>query len=654
MEHTNHHNSEHDPLPDTVGLPHLVTGHAPDSLLPNVLARLQSADARLPGEPSVEACLAALNDPAWQVRTVAIQSLGALGKRAPLEPLVAALRDEDASVRAAAVRALGSLGKRTPLDSLLAALHDPEWLVREMAAMTLGTQGKRVPVEALVTAVHDENTFVCRAAALSLVQAHFAGASTPPAQSAARPRRSLRLIQGGLVALLVLVSMLFAWLPRVQPPNSLAPGAHAPGARGAILYTYQGGVGVEGSPVWPSRSQYLALLSSFGYSVQVWDLATGNLVENPLVPVPFVGPHTASAWSWSPDGRYLAVTSEDTITHDATLQVWDTVQGRNSLTVRSHANGILQIAWAPDGKRIASSGNDGVVQVWDPFSGQKLLTLAGHPGGDHRLLWSSDTRSLLLSSPDGTIQLWNAVTGAAISTFHGQPSALVALSPDGRLLVSSDDQGTLSVWNTFTGRELATYQGLSEGVSFLEWSPDGRRILAADESEVQVWDAITGQTLLAFPNPTVSNSGLSSSESRQIFTANESEVQVWSAISGQVLLAFLNPAASSAWQISPDGRYVGVGSWNDGVQVWDVVTGRKITSYQSHNAHVQVLAWSSDNQRIAFAGSDGTVYVWNVVSGSEIVTYQGLAHVVALTWSPDNKLIAATSEDNTVHVLQAT
>ncbi len=717
MEQMNHHDAEHDTFSDIDGLPHLAPVHAPDTLLPAVLARLERAGAHFSGEPSIEAYMAALNDPAWQVRTGAIQGLAALGARVPIETMVATLDDEDASVRAAAIRALGSLGERAPLESLVAALQDPEWLVREVAALTLGALGKRAPVEALVAAVHDENVFVCRAAALALVQAHFATVSTPAAQTqtvkslqkqnrhirshvstalhtaltllatkgqgllafrqrkpdeerrpnnfsrlhrdasrvqqpaASRHRPSLRLLQGLFAALLVIVGMLFAWLPRVQHLTPLSPASHH---TPAVLFTYQGGQGIEGSPVWPSESKYLALLSSFGYSVEVLNVATGNTVQNPLEPIPYLGPHTASAWSWSPNGRYLAVTSEDASKQDAAVQVWDTITGRNTLAMRSHANGILHIAWSLDGKRIACSGDDGVVQVWNPLTGQKVLTLAGHAGRWHRMLWSTDNQLLLLSSLDGTVQLWNAVTGTRISAFRGEASTSLALSPNGHLLVTSDELGTLSVWDTLSGRKLVTYvsQGLSEGVSFLQWSPESRRVLAASDSEVQIWDAVTGQTLLTFPNPGVGNLLLSSPAGMQTFTPNYSEVQIWDAIAGQILLAFPNPASSRAWQISPDGRYVSFGSWNNGVQVWDVNNGREVTSYSDHSGHVQVLAWSPDSQRLAFARSDGTVFVQDVKNGGDVATYQLFTPIVSLTWSPDSKLIAATSADNTVHVLQ--
>jgi len=172
-------------------------------------------------------------------------------------------------------------------------------------------------------------------------------------------------------------------------------------------------------------------------------------------------------------------------------------------------------------------------------------------------------------------------------------------------MVSLGDAGTtLQVWDTFTGRGLVTYQGPAAGVSFLDWLPDSRRILTANGSEVQIWDATTGQTILDFAKP-ASSGAWQSFESRHIFTANASEVQIWNVLNGHTILEFPNPASSGTWQVSPDGQYFAFASWDNSVEVWNTITGRKVSSYRGHIAPLQVLVWSSDNQHIASASEDG-------------------------------------------------
>jgi WD40 repeat protein len=76
-----------------------------------------------------------------------------------------------------------------------------------------------------------------------------------------------------------------------------------------------------------------------------------------------------SAVAWSPDGKRIASASGD-----HTVQVWDALTGNNAYTYRGHVDfywghftsnaSVNAVAWSPDGKRIASSSNDSTVQVW--------------------------------------------------------------------------------------------------------------------------------------------------------------------------------------------------------------------------------------------------------------------------------------------------
>jgi len=667
--------------------------------------------ARTPLEPLAES----LHDEAWQVRTAAVQALGELAERVPFELLIVDLNDEDTSVRVAATQALGRLGERVSVNLLLAALQDTDWLVRQAAAMVLGEMGARAPIAPLIAALHDENACVSQAARLALEQTHpevlppddvMASqrryASAPYESQRVRPallealyiwreklflrrqkvneedaegvtfvslayssgaprtrqrgilRRRLffHIVEGGLAALFV-ASLIIAWFALAQRFHPLSLGHHSSQHGAAILFTYQGGQGVEGYPVWSPDSQSIAFMSSFGYSVQVLNVATGNMVQNPLEPVPYTGLNTASAASWSPDGKYLAITSEDISSHDALLQVWNVLNGNSTMIVHSHANGLLYSAWSFDGTRIAFVGNDGKVQIGDPLTGHVILTFAGHAGNGLRLIWSADNQLLLLSSPDGTFQLWSTITGRNISTFHGATLTYFALSPDGHYLVSRGDGGTLQVWDTASGRMLGTHNGPAGGTAFLEWSPDSERILTDSDNQVQIWDAKTGGTILTFSHPSLNSLFQLSPDSRHLFTANDSEVQFWNAVTGHTILTFPDPASSGTWQLSPDGRYVAFDSGDNTIQVWDAVTGHKVASYRGHTAQVQTLAWSPDSQRLVSASEDGTVQVWDADSGSNLITYHGLLHLVTLTWSPNGQFIICTSEDNTMHVLQA-
>ena len=64
------------------------------------------------------------------------------------------------------------------------------------------------------------------------------------------------------------------------------------------------------------------------------------------------------------------------------MKLWDSATGRELHTLRGHTDVVWDVAFLPDGRRIASAGRPDR-EVVDRASGQEILTLAdtGHPSG---------------------------------------------------------------------------------------------------------------------------------------------------------------------------------------------------------------------------------------------------------------------------------
>jgi WD40 repeat protein len=106
--------------------------------------------------------------------------------------------------------------------------------------------------------------------------------------------------------------------------------------------------------------------------------------------------------------------------------------------------------------------------------------------------------------------------------------------------------------------------------------------------------------------------------------------------------------------LSPDGKHVAFGGWDETVQVNDLVEGGRALTYKGHIDTVQAVAWSPNGRCLvsAFGGeSTGDVQVWNADTGETICTHTGYSSLVrSVQWSPDGKHIASASKDGTVRV----
>ena len=186
------------------------------------------------------------------------------------------------------------------------------------------------------------------------------------------------------------------------------------------------------------------------------------------------------------------------------LQIWET-QGRKLLhAIRGHNGAVCSVAISPDGKRIASGGEDKTIKIWDVNTGHESLSITGHEGVISGVIFSQDGKRIISSSHDHTLKLWDAVTGREQMKYEGHMDEVwsVTVSRDGKYIVSGSADKTTRIWDAKTGKLLKSLWDHIGGVKAVTFSPDGARIVTACEDIVKVWSAETGQELLTISQDT--------------------------------------------------------------------------------------------------------------------------------------------------------
>ena len=192
--------------------------------------------------------------------------------------------------------------------------------------------------------------------------------------------------------------------------------------------------------------------------------------------------------SWTPNGRSVAV---GFITNPGAVLVWSSQTGKLVRKFAFPPNGVIGVAFSPDGSRIAAAGAGSVAKLWDFPSARLLATLAGHKNTLTGVAFSPDGTRVVTTSFDGTAKLWDGHSGKLLSTIRGTSSGTlwdVAFSPDGKTLATAGDDTKVELWDAASGKQLLTLTGATRAVQNVAFSPDGTRLAAASaDGSVRVY-----------------------------------------------------------------------------------------------------------------------------------------------------------------------
>jgi WD40 repeat protein len=186
---------------------------------------------------------------------------------------------------------------------------------------------------------------------------------------------------------------------------------------------------------------------SWDNTIKIWDAGTGKELRT------IVGLGGRRCVTFSSDGRTLASDDRQTVI------LWSLDSGKERLVLKGHQESVFAVAFAPDGKTLASGGDDFTVKLWDAATGIELRTLKGHTDAIGSLAFTRDGKTLASGSNDGTAKLWDVATGKERATLRpkSDPKAnrvhSVLFMAGGKTLVLGLMDGTVRFWDVTPATE---------------------------------------------------------------------------------------------------------------------------------------------------------------------------------------------------------
>jgi WD40 repeat protein len=124
-----------------------------------------------------------------------------------------------------------------------------------------------------------------------------------------------------------------------------------------------------------------------------------TLQEKTCIPLP---QRSFGCFALSPDGQTLAVA----LNSGETIGIWDALTRELRFQLQGHSEQVRALAFSPDGRTLASGGNDRTVRLWDVISGEGLGVLGKHERGVTTVSFAPDGRQIASGGYDMTVRLW--------------------------------------------------------------------------------------------------------------------------------------------------------------------------------------------------------------------------------------------------------
>lgn len=206
--------------------------------------------------------------------------------------------------------------------------------------------------------------------------------------------------------------------------------------------------------------------------------------------------------------------------------------------------------------------------------------------------------------------------------------------------------------------KVALETAVSEALTSLAYSPDGKRLAAAAGRNVLLHGAESLKveaTLSGHPGPLTT---LRISPNGEILVALGGRpgiagaLTIWdlATLSKRHELQGHRDAILDA-AIAPDGKLLATASYDREIKLWDLNEGKELRTLKDHTDAVYAVAFSPDGSKLASAGADRTVKLWDVHSGRRLKTLSdATAELYTVAFGPGGETVFAGGVDRSIHL----
>ena len=381
--------------------------------------------------------------------------------------------------------------------------------------------------------------------------------------------------------------------------------------------------GIKTIPQFNADGSKLVIISD---SVRIWKTAGHNLnfslKENSS---------TVLSVQFSPGDKWLL-----TLHEDKRIKIWDAATGKLVKVLTGLSAKIFNLYFSAGATELTAVTLKESIR-WNTASWIIKQKIQGKIDSTDLSILTPDAKNIITASYDPAdrfVKLWNAATrkfsykitgeqsvtdtteifqtdrwlnGTVVAASNTTIAAVLKTIKYNDFSFGLSNDKTINLWNAANGKLIDSLVGHTNAVSFIQFSPDGKKIItASDDRTAKIWDAATGKLLVDLGGHTFNirdalfSPAVSQHDMGQIITtSDDGSVKLWDAATGVLLKTFKgNTGEVFSAQYSKDGKKIITASRLGTVFIFEIETGNAIPLTANRTVSVDPTTDEPENDRV--------------------------------------------------------